>query len=140
MAELLKAHAAVIEWPPKEWLTEQFPKTNWAGGAGLDMFGQQWTAYSLSWNRVLAAWDEAENYTVLRPAIPMPFGGMRRAIAWSRARGEAKQQELIGMTAEAEIDMAYLVSYGASAATGASTGKATQPAPVAAATFETEDT
>ena len=25
VAELLKAHAAVIEWPPLEWLAEQFP-------------------------------------------------------------------------------------------------------------------
>ena len=33
--------------------------------------------------RVLAAWGEAENFTVLRPAMPMPFGGLGRAMDWS---------------------------------------------------------
>ena len=44
------------------------------------------------------------------------------------------------MTAIAEVDMAYLVSYGVSATSGASTGQAAQLAPAAAATFETEHT
>jgi hypothetical protein len=68
----------------------------------------------------------------------MPHSGLSRSIDWSRKQGEAKEQELIGMTPEAEIDMAFLASYvGVSAASTASTGKAAQPATSAAATFET---
>ena len=106
VAHLLKAHAVVIEWPPKEWLAKQFPDLHRLSGgvATSSMFGQQWSAYALSWSRVLAAWGEAENFTVLRPAMPMPFGGLGRAMDWSRKRGEVKQQELIGMTAEVPED------------------------------------
>jgi hypothetical protein len=53
---------------------------------------------------------------------------MFQTIAWSRTRGEVKQQELIGMTAEAEVDISYV-----SAIAGASS----VPAP---ATLETDDT
>ena len=63
----------------------------------------------MSWGRVLAEWEEAENFAVLRPAYPIPFGGVSQAIGWSRTRGEAAQKELIGMTAEAEVDMIVLV-------------------------------
>ena len=55
---------------------------------------------------------------------------------WSWTRGEAKQRELIWMTAEAEADMAFVASYGVSATTSGGTGKATQLAPLAASNFE----
>ena len=129
VAELLKTHAATIEWPPKEWLAEQFPDVPWSARSN-DQFGHQWTAFALSWGRVLAEWD-AEKFTTLRPAGPMPFAGLQRAIDWSRTRGEAKQRELIGMTAEAEVDIAYLASYG---------DKTAQPPPPAAGTLDTADT
>ena len=139
VAELLKAHAATIEWPPIEWLAEQFPDVPWYARSN-GQFGEQWAGYALSWDRVLAEWD-AEKFTILHPAGHMAYGGLHRAIGWSRTRGEAKQRELIGMTAEAELDMAYMASYSVSAASGgASTGKAAQSARAAAAAFETEHT
>ena len=131
VAELLKAHAAVIEWPPMEWLAEQFPETLWSTRPNSS-FGEQWAGYVVSWDRVMAEW-EAEKFTALHPAGSMPFGGLVHTIDWSRKRGEAKQQELIGMTAEAEVDIAILASYGVSA----TTAKAAQPTPT---TFQTEDT
>ena len=81
----------------------------------------------MSWGRVLAEWEEAENFAVLRPAYPIPVDGLRQAIAWSRTRGEAAQRELIGMTAEAEVDMSFFSNYGA--ATSSTAG--------AASSFET---
>jgi hypothetical protein len=140
VAELLKAHAAVIEWPSKEWLIEQFPDAPWSVH-GNDEYGNQWNGYALSWDRVLTEWD-SENFAIVRPAGPMAFAGLWSCIAWSRTRGEAKQRELIGMTAEAEINMAAIAFYadGVSAATVASTGKTAQLAPAATATFETEHT
>jgi hypothetical protein len=131
VAELLKTHAATIEWPTKEWLAEQFPDVPWSVRSN-SQFGDQWTAYAMSWGRVLAEW-EAEKFTALHPAGSMPFGGLVHTIDWSRKRGEAKQQDLIGMTAEAEVDIAILASYGVSA----TTAKAAQPTPT---TFQTEDT
>ena len=44
------------------------------------------------------------------------------------------------MTADAEVDIAFVAFYGVPAGAVASTVKATQPAPPAAATFETEHT
>jgi hypothetical protein len=72
----------------------------------------------------------------------MVIGGLMSAISWSRTRGEAKQRELIGMTAEAEVsrDDLYGVLSRVSDTIGASTDKAAQPAPPAIATFETEHT
>ena len=32
----------------------------------------------MSWGLVLVKWDEAENFAVLGPAFPMPFGGLGR--------------------------------------------------------------
>jgi hypothetical protein len=129
VAELLKAHSAVIEWPTKEWLEEKFPQIPWDSAAN-NRFAVMWITYAMSWGRVLAEWEEAENFAVLRPAYPVPFGGLSQIIGWSRTRGEAAQQELIGMTAEAELDMSFFSTY--VAATSSTAG--------AAATFETEDT
>jgi hypothetical protein len=72
---------------------------------------------------------------VLRTAYPIPFGGVRQAIARSRTRGEAALKELIRMTAEAEVDMSYFSSRVIS-----TYGAATNSTSGAAATFETEDT
>jgi hypothetical protein len=129
VANLLTAHAAMIEWPPKEWLSKQFPGLN-MNGLSSGLFGEQWVAYALSWSGVLADWNEVEKFSVVRPAYPMPFAGLTQAMNWSRERGEAKQRELIGMTAEAEINLSFLTSYGTKITT----------ARVAPHAFDTEDT
>lgn len=56
----------------------------------------------MSFERVLAQWDEGL-YTAMRPTVPLPFGGLFQTIGYSRQRGEAKQAELVGMTAVAEV-------------------------------------
>ena len=65
-------------------------------------FSQLWGAYTLSFEGVLAQW-EAGNFDQVRPGTAQPFGGLLAAIKWSRTRGEAKQRELVGMTAYAEV-------------------------------------
>ena len=129
VAELLKAHSAVIEWPTIEWLAEKFPKMPWHTLPN-NFFANFWNAYTVAWEYVLAEWKEAENFAVLRPAYSIPYGGLRQAIGWSRSRGEAAQRELIGMTAKVEVDMSFFSNYEA----------ATSPMAGAAAAFETEDT
>lgn len=129
VAELLKAYSAVIEWPTKDWLAKQFPQMPWHTISN-SFFAFMWLSYTISWHRVLAEWEEAENFAVVRPAYPIPFGGLRQAIGWSRMRGEAAQKELIGMTAEAEVDMFVFSTWGAAKSSTAS----------AAGTFEAEDT
>jgi hypothetical protein len=129
VAELLKAHSAVIEWPTKDWLVEKFPKMAWQGMAN-NFFSVMWAAYTMSWGRILAEWEEAENFAVLRPSYPIPVGGLSQAIRWSQSRGEAAQTKLIGMTAESEYDASWFSTYGA--AMSSTVG--------AAAVFETEDT
>jgi hypothetical protein len=131
VAELLKAHSAVIEWPTIEWLAKKFPR-NFSGNVSgsNDHFAVMWVAYAMSWGHVMAEWEEAENFAVSRPAYPIPVGGLSQAIGWSRTRGEAAQQELIGMTAEDELDRSVFSTYGATTSSTAG----------AAATFETADT
>ena len=104
-------------------------------------FALNWIAYAMSWDRVLAEWNEAENFAVLRACgLPYlcPLGGLVQAIEWSRARGEMAQHELIGMTAEAKVGVSYLASYGA--ATNSKADVNSKPARVPRATFETQDT
>ena len=73
-------------------------------------FSQLWGAYTLSFEGVLAQW-EAGNFDQVRPGTAQPFGGLLAAIKWSRTRGEAKQRELVGMTAYAEAGDLDLSSY-----------------------------
>ena len=62
------------------------------------IFAHLWVGYTLSFERVLAQW-EAGNFDKIRPASAMPLGGIMAVVVWSRKRGEAKQRELVGMTA-----------------------------------------
>ena len=73
-------------------------------------FSQLWGAYTLSFEGVLAQW-EAGNFDQIRPAEVQPFGGLLAAILWSRTRGEAKQRELVDMTAYAEAGAINISSY-----------------------------
>ena len=72
-------------------------------------FAQQWVSYTLSFEGVLAQW-EAGNFDQIRPGGALPFGGLSAAMTWSRKRGEAKQKELVGMTAVAESGVIDLSS------------------------------
>ena len=53
----------------------------------------------------------AGNFDQTRPGDAQPWGGLMEAIKWSRTRGEAKQRELVGMTAYAEAGAVDLSLY-----------------------------
>ena len=77
---------------------------------GNSFFQYQWVGYTLSLEGVLAQW-EAGNFDQIRPANALPWGGLMSAIKWSLKRGEAKQSELVGMTAVAEVGVVEMSSY-----------------------------
>ena len=81
------------------WL--EFPAVSWHVLQN-SWFAQQWVSYTLSFEGVLAQW-ETGNFDQIRPAGALPLGGLMSAKKWSRKRGEAKQSELVGMTAVAEV-------------------------------------
>ena len=53
---MLREHAAVIEWPPLAWLKEKYPGR--LSTVSADAFASVWLGYTLSWEALLAAWDE----------------------------------------------------------------------------------
>ena len=60
--------------------------------------------YTRSFEEVIAEWDTGELGTVLpRGHSRLPYSGIRALNEWSIKRGEARQRELVGMTAEVEI-------------------------------------
>eukprot|EP01052_Picozoa_sp_SAG31_P010364 SAG31_NODE_567_length_14028_cov_4.022328_3_plen_109_part_00 len=63
-----------------------------------------WLAYTRMWHALVAEWDAGEVATV-QPcgAMLYPIGGLRSVNDWSIKRGETRQRELIGMTAEVEV-------------------------------------
>lgn len=95
-ADILHAHFAAIEPPSLEWLIETFP-----GHSGTDSsnnFVDNVVAYARAWGRVLAEWDAGRLDVLFPPHHMMPYLGLMKFNSWSKARGETKQQELIGMS------------------------------------------
>eukprot|EP01051_Picozoa_sp_SAG22_P005982 SAG22_NODE_375_length_11547_cov_12.885657_1_plen_423_part_10 len=95
--DILHAHYAAIEAPPLEWLIETFP-----GHGRTDSpnnIADVTVGYARGWDRVLADWDAGRRLDVLYPPNHMmPWMALLKFNSWSRARGEAKQHELIGMS------------------------------------------
>eukprot|EP01052_Picozoa_sp_SAG31_P005860 SAG31_NODE_264_length_18835_cov_7.543553_11_plen_82_part_00 len=61
-------------------------------------------AYTRSFEEVIAEWDTGELGTALpRGHSRLPWGGLGALNNWSIKRGETRQRELVGMTAEVEI-------------------------------------
>ena len=91
-----------MELPPKDWLEHTYPKMPWKNHSNTS-FVEHWYAYSQSFERVLSEWSNG-NFSSSRPGFPQPIGSMVRTLKWSQERAEAKQAELIGMTAVVEVD------------------------------------
>ena len=94
--DVLHAHFAAIEEPSLDWLLETFP------GHGKADYPSQipdsLVAYARAWDRVLAEWDAGRLDVLYPPNHMMPFMAMYKFNNWSKERGEAKQEELIGMS------------------------------------------
>ena len=102
LANTLQEYSAYMELPPKDWLEKTYPEISWRAYTN-SVFVQHWYAYTLSFERILVEWSTG-NFKSVRPGMAQPIGGMIRTVAWSQDRAQAKQAELIGMTAVNEID------------------------------------
>ena len=96
ISDVLQAHFAAIEAPSADWLIETFPGHGKTDSPTL--IPDSLVGYARAWDRVLAEWDAGRLDVLYPPNHMMPFLGMRKFNAWSTERGEAKQEELIGMS------------------------------------------
>ena len=95
-------------------LSAQFPSFYWRAHSN-SVFAEMWLAYTASFERVLAQWEEGDWHETRPAGLAQPFSGLMQTIKWSEQCAERKQSELIGMTAKVEIDMGALTDYIASA-------------------------
>eukprot|EP01052_Picozoa_sp_SAG31_P024405 SAG31_NODE_2074_length_6511_cov_11.947754_1_plen_517_part_00 len=96
IASILYLHYSAIEAPPNSWVVSTFP------GHGSSDSANQIVQYTLgyirSWDFVLAEWDSGQFDVLFTQNYMLPFMALYKLLAWSRERGERKQQELIGMS------------------------------------------
>lgn len=79
MADILLAHACVIEWPDKAWLRDRFAETDWEK-LPASFFAEDWVGCVRLYEVMLAAWEDG-NFSQIRPAYALPFGGLHRCIS-----------------------------------------------------------
>eukprot|EP01052_Picozoa_sp_SAG31_P063586 SAG31_NODE_22508_length_524_cov_0.842353_1_plen_157_part_01 len=81
-------------------LKEKFPVEGWHLHAPT-LFREAWLGYTRAWMSVLAEWD-ADEFSASQPRgdAAFPLHGLESITDWGTRRGEARQRELIGMTAE----------------------------------------
>ena len=102
VVKLLDAHAAVVELPPTSWLKAKFPEELWNVNPG-QLYRWFWRARTQAWEALVAEWDGGDFGAVSPPGNFLPFHGLIAINDWAIARGEERQRELIGMTAQAEV-------------------------------------
>eukprot|EP01052_Picozoa_sp_SAG31_P022730 SAG31_NODE_1823_length_7191_cov_9.623519_4_plen_320_part_00 len=84
VAELLSAHAAVVDTPPTDWLRDRFPDEAWHA-LPPSLYRYAWLARRKAWEAVLASWREGDmGLTQPRGATMYPFG-KRTTISGPRA-------------------------------------------------------
>ena len=84
-------------------LKARYPRESWHL-LPPSCFQEAWVGYTRSFEEVIAEWDAGELGTVLpRGHSRLPYFGLVALNDWSIKRGEARQRELVGMTAEVEI-------------------------------------
>ena len=67
-------------------------------GLGRPAIPDSVVAYARAWDRVVAEWDAGRLDVLYPPNHMMPFMAMYKFNNWSKERGEAKQEALIGMS------------------------------------------
>ena len=96
VSELLRAHAAVVEVPPTEWLVSKFPQEVWQFNTG-ELFQYIWVAHTEAWAALLEEWDTGElGSAVPRGADWFPLMALYAINDWAIVRGSERQRELIG--------------------------------------------
>ena len=102
IATKLQEYSAYVELPTKDWLEKTYPDISWRSYTN-SLFVQFLYEYTLSFERILVEWSNG-SFKSVRPGMAQPIGAINRTLVWSRERAEAKQAELIGMTAVNDID------------------------------------
>ena len=102
VATKLQEYSAYVELPPKDWMEKTYPEMSRRTYTNA-IFVQFLYEYTFSFERILVEWSDG-NFKSVRPGTAQPIGAINRTLVWSRERAEAKQAELIGMTAVNEID------------------------------------
>jgi type II secretory pathway pseudopilin PulG len=102
VANTLQEYSAYVELPPKDWLEKMYPDISWRSSTN-SIFIQVLYEHTLSFERSLVEWSDG-NFKSVRPGMAQPIGAINRTLVWSQERAQAKQAELIGMTAVNEID------------------------------------
>eukprot|EP01052_Picozoa_sp_SAG31_P024105 SAG31_NODE_2027_length_6639_cov_10.777676_8_plen_353_part_00 len=96
VARLLRAHSALMELPPTQWLKTKFPAETW-GLFPASVYLYEWLFRTQQWEALVSAWDAGHLDTIM-PAVGVhfPLGGLTSINNWALARGEGRQRELIG--------------------------------------------
>eukprot|EP01052_Picozoa_sp_SAG31_P021982 SAG31_NODE_1727_length_7429_cov_4.342701_3_plen_281_part_00 len=100
--ELLNAHGAVVETPPRAWMDEHFPAGLWYLNP-TRMFRTYFQARAQAWEAQVAEWDGGDLGSMFPPGDFAASTGLAAITEWAIARGHQRQRELIGMTAQAEV-------------------------------------
>eukprot|EP01052_Picozoa_sp_SAG31_P037248 SAG31_NODE_4781_length_2958_cov_1.822665_4_plen_356_part_00 len=96
VARLFRAHAALMELPPTEWLKTKFPTETW-GLLPSSLYVFTWQVRTQMWEALLAEWDAGRLDTSMPGKdVGFPLGGLTAINNWALARGEGRQRELIG--------------------------------------------
>ena len=101
VATTFQEFSAYVELPPKDWLEKMYPDMSWRSSTN-SIFIQFLYEYTVSFERILSEWSTG-NFKSVR-GMAQPIGAINRTLVWSQERAQAKQAELIGMTAVNEID------------------------------------
>ena len=96
ISDVMQAHSAAIEAPSLDWLMETFPGHGKADSP--NNIADSVVTYARAWDRVLAEWDAGRLDVLYPPNHMMPWLAMYKFNNWSKERGEAKQEALIGMS------------------------------------------
>eukprot|EP01052_Picozoa_sp_SAG31_P009623 SAG31_NODE_510_length_14725_cov_2.829482_3_plen_330_part_00 len=102
VANILTTIASKIELPPTDWLQGKFPILPWRTLPNYQFLGQ-WIAVTNAFEAIVTQWEDGA-FDVVSPIFVLPLNGLILTVDWSRARGESIRRELIGMTAESQVN------------------------------------
>eukprot|EP01052_Picozoa_sp_SAG31_P000550 SAG31_NODE_16_length_36206_cov_27.355728_19_plen_504_part_00 len=102
VAQLLRAHAALMQLPPTTWLKSTFPIEHWSV-VNPDIYRVYWLIRTSKWLALTKQWDAGDMSSMLPSrCCCFPLGGLTAINSWAIAHGEGQQRELIGVTTEVE--------------------------------------
>eukprot|EP01052_Picozoa_sp_SAG31_P027916 SAG31_NODE_2651_length_5296_cov_2.101770_7_plen_335_part_00 len=105
VANILARASCKIELPPMSWLQDKFKILPWYSLSN-SFFLREWIGYTDAFENVVVGWQEGD-FAQICPDFGVPILGLMATINWAETRGESLRRELIGMTAQAEVDLKH---------------------------------